>query len=194
MGLNLYMQTATWLVSRELTEAAGPWDTRLLGDDDNEYFCRVLKASDGVRFVPNARVYYRSFGYGSLVYIGLSNQKVEAQWLSMQSHLRYLQSMEDSERVRAACVRYLQTWLPCFYPQRPDIVRMAEQIARDLGGQLDVPRSSWKFAWLRAVLGPEVAKRLQTNLSGFKCSAVKSWDKALFRIENRSLTAGLNGF
>ena len=32
------MQTATWLVSRELTEAAGPWDTRLLGDDDGEYF------------------------------------------------------------------------------------------------------------------------------------------------------------
>ena len=38
MGQNLHMQTATWLVSRELTEAAGPWDTRLLGDDDGEYF------------------------------------------------------------------------------------------------------------------------------------------------------------
>ena len=35
---NLHMQTATWLVSRELTEAAGPWDTRLMGDDDGEYF------------------------------------------------------------------------------------------------------------------------------------------------------------
>ena len=42
MGQNVYMQTASWLVSRELTEAAGPWDTRLLGDDDGEYFCRVL--------------------------------------------------------------------------------------------------------------------------------------------------------
>ena len=29
MGQNCHMQTATWLVSRELTEAAGPWDTRL---------------------------------------------------------------------------------------------------------------------------------------------------------------------
>src|SRR5271165_6282500 len=26
MGENLHMQTATWLTSRELTEAAGPWD------------------------------------------------------------------------------------------------------------------------------------------------------------------------
>ena len=46
MGDNVYMQTASWLVSRELTEAAGPWDTRLLGDDDGEYFCRVLLASE----------------------------------------------------------------------------------------------------------------------------------------------------
>ena len=187
MGQNLYMQTATWLVSRELTETAGPWDTRLLGDDDNEYFCRILLACDGVRFVPGARVYYRSFGYGSLSYVGLSNEKIEAHWLSMQSHIRHLQSLEDSERVRAACVRYLQASLPRFYPQRPDIVRMAEQMARNLGGQLEVPRSSWKFAWIRAIFGPSVAKHVQTSLSGLKCSVVKSWDKALFRIENRRL-------
>ena len=42
MSQNLHMQTATWLTSRELAEAAGPWDTRLLSDDDGEYFCRVL--------------------------------------------------------------------------------------------------------------------------------------------------------
>jgi hypothetical protein len=191
MGDNLYMQTATWLVSRELTEAAGPWDTRLLGDDDNEYFCRILLASDSVRFVPDARVYYRSFGYGSLSYIGLSNEKIEAHWLSMQSHLGYLQSLEDSQRVRAACVRYLQTWLPCFYPQRPDIVGMAEQMARNFGGQLEVPRPSWKFAWIRAALGPEVAKRVQTTLYGLKCSVVKSWDKALFRIGTRGPASDL---
>jgi glycosyltransferase involved in cell wall biosynthesis len=192
MGQNLYMQTATWLVSRELTEAAGPWDTRLLGDDDNEYFCRVLLASDSVRFVRDARVYYRSFGYGSLSYVGLSNKRIEAHWLSMQLHVGYLRSLEDSERVRAACVRYLQTWLPFFYPQRPDIVRMAEQMARNLGGRLEVPRSSWKFAGIRAVLGPGVAKRVQTTLSGWKYSVEKSWDKALFRIENRRLVQDLS--
>jgi glycosyltransferase involved in cell wall biosynthesis len=60
MKHDVYMQTASWLVSRELAEAAGPWDTRLLGDDDGEYFRRVLLASDGVRFVPEAKIYYRS--------------------------------------------------------------------------------------------------------------------------------------
>ena len=99
---NLYMQTATWLVSRELTEKAGPWDTRLLSDDDQEYFCRVLLASDGVRFVPEAKVYYRVSGPGSLSYIGTSDRKREAHWRSLQLHVDYIRSLEDSERVRAA--------------------------------------------------------------------------------------------
>ena len=46
------MQNATWLVSRELAEAAGPWDEQLHYDQDGEYFDRVLLISEGVRFVP----------------------------------------------------------------------------------------------------------------------------------------------
>src|SRR5438046_183137 len=60
MGENLHMQTATWLTSRQLADAAGPWDTRMLSDDDGEYFSRVLLASNGVQFVPEAKVFYRS--------------------------------------------------------------------------------------------------------------------------------------
>ena len=44
MGQNLHMPPATWLVSRELAEAAGPWDIRLSFDDDGEYFCRAVVA------------------------------------------------------------------------------------------------------------------------------------------------------
>ncbi len=117
MTLGVFMQTAVWLVSRELAEAAGPWDTRLLGDDDGEYFCRVLLASDGVRFVPESKVYYRRSGVNSLSYIGLSSSKMEAQMCSMQLHIRYLRSLEDSQRVREACVTYLQNWLPVLLSQ-----------------------------------------------------------------------------
>ena len=47
---NVFIQTATWLVSRELTEGAGAWDTRLLGDDDGEYFARVIVTYNRIRF------------------------------------------------------------------------------------------------------------------------------------------------
>src|SRR2546422_2668132 len=99
MGQGVFKQTATWLVSRELTEGAGPWNTQLLGDDDGEYFCRVLLQSEGVRFVPDAKVFYRSAGASSLSYIGRSSAKIEAQFDSMRLHIRYVRSLEDSERV-----------------------------------------------------------------------------------------------
>jgi glycosyltransferase involved in cell wall biosynthesis len=187
LGQNVHMQTATWLVSRELTEAAGIWDASMLGDDDGEYFCRVLLASNQVRFVPNARVYYRASGSNSLSYIARSDRKLEAHWRSMQLHIRYLRSLEDSHRTRAACVRYLQNWLVFFYPERLDIVEQARQLARDLEGQLEVPRLSWKYSWINMMFGRALAKRAQLFLPQIKSSFVRFWDRTLFRIQNRPM-------
>jgi len=185
MGQNLHMQTATWIVSRELTEVAGPWDTSLLGDDDGEYFCRVLIASDGVRFVPEARVYHRASGTSSLSYIGRSNRKREAHWHSMQLHIGYLRSLEDSERVRAACVKYLQNWMGYFYPERLDIFRQAEEMSRNLGGQLTPPNLSWKYSWIKAIFGWRFARKAQLLLPNIRWFLVRVCEKGLFFLENR---------
>jgi glycosyltransferase involved in cell wall biosynthesis len=187
MGENLFMQTATWLVSRELTEAAGPWNTQLLSDDDGEYFCRILLASDGVRFVPEAKAYYRARGFRSLHYIGTSDSKVEALWHSMRLHIGYLRSLEESERVRVACLKYLQTLLIYFYPERPDIVEQANELASDLGGRLEVPRLSWKYSWIQAAFGWRPAKRVRLFLPGIRFCLAKYWDKLLFQAQNDAL-------
>ena len=171
------MQTDTWLVSRELTEAAGPWDTRLWRDNDGEYFCRVVLASDGIRFTPGAKSYYRRSGSNSVSYVGKSQKKLESLFLSMQLHIRYLRSLEDSERTRAACVKYLQTWLDNFYPERPDIVARLEQLAVSLGGKLEIPRLSWKYAWIQKLFGWTAAKRMRLALCGCKEDLLRFWDK-----------------
>ena len=192
MEENVYMQTATWLVTRELTEAAGPWDTRLLGDDDGEYFCRVLMASEGTHFVPESKVYYRS-APGSLSHIGFSNRKLEAQWISMKLHIQYVRSLEDSPRARAACVTYLQNWMTFFHPERMDIFKQAEELARSLGGQLLIPPLSWKYSWIDAAFGRHMARRAQAYLPRLRWSVVRSWDRALFLLENRGRAPACDG-
>jgi hypothetical protein len=185
LGQRLYMQTATWLVSRELTEAAGPWNTRMLGDDDGEYFCRVLLASDGTRFVPEARVFYRMSGFNRLSYIGRSERKMEAEFASMQLHIGYLRSLEDSERVRAACLTYLQDSLLSFYPERLDIVEHADQLAATLGGQLTPPTLTWKYAWIQRAFGWHLAKRATIVMPRSRWSVVQSWDRMLSRFDSQ---------
>ncbi|HEY6770504.1 MAG TPA: glycosyltransferase [Candidatus Sulfotelmatobacter sp.] len=196
LGQNLYMQTATWLVSRELTEAAGPWDTRLLSDDDGEYFCRVLLASEGVRFVPGAKVYYRGPGiaFGGLSHVGQSEKRIAAHWLSMRLHIKYLRSLEDSQRTRAACLQYLQNSLLYFYPERSAIVEQVHETARELGGVLDSPNLSWKYSWLKSIFGWHLAKVGQQTLLKFRWSVAKWWDKAISRMSDEaSFAAGSPG-
>lgn len=186
LGQNIFMQTGVWLVSRELTEAAGSWDTRLLADDDGEYFCRVLMASDGTRFVPDAKVFYRVSGPNRLSFVGQSDRKLEAHLLSIKLHIGYLRSLEDSERTRAACMEYLRTLLPYFHPERPDLVKEMEQQAAALGGKLETPRLSWKYAWIDKVFGRAVAKRTQLQYNQLKEALIARWDKTLFQFEKRN--------
>jgi hypothetical protein len=184
MGNNLHMQTATWLTSRELAEAAGPWDTRLLSDDDGEYFCRVLLASKGTRFVPEGRVFYRITQSSRLSHVGASDRKKDALLVSMKLHVQYLRSLEDSERVRNACLTYLQNWYDNFYPERPDVVAELQALAAQLQGRLEVPKLRWKYAWVRPLFGWGAAKWAQRALPQLKASLIRDWDKAMYRLEN----------
>jgi glycosyltransferase involved in cell wall biosynthesis len=183
---NHHMQTATWLVSRDITTAAGPWDTRLLGDDDGEYFSRIIKASHGIKFAAGSKVYYRISGGNRLSYIGRSSRKVEAQFLGMKLQISYLLSMSSDVRAKAACVNYLQTWLPHFYPEYPDIVTTAQKISSELGGHLTTPTLSWKYAWIRLLLGWNAAKRTQRLYNHRKSEVLRGLDRMLFRLEGNS--------
>jgi glycosyltransferase involved in cell wall biosynthesis len=183
MGQNIYMQTGSWLMSRELTEAVGPWDTRLTVDDDGEYFSRAIMASDGVQFVPEGKVYYRGPGFRSLSHIGESVTRRESQWLSMQLHVKYIRSLEDSERVRAACVRYLRESLIHFYPEQEEIVGQARELAKELGEDLGSPKLSWKYRWIDALFGFEAAKNTQLRGLDVKWWVKKNLDKAVFLME-----------
>ncbi len=173
------MQTDNWLISRALTEAAGPWDHRLFHDDDGECFCRLILASDGIQFVPDAKSYYRDTESQSVSHIGRSEKKMEAQLFAMKLQIGYLRAREDSHRIRAACLTYLQDWLPNFYPNRPDLVQQAHQLAATLGGGLSLPRASWKFAWIEKLFGLAAAKYTQSYYNQTKCSVLRAWDKMM---------------
>lgn len=185
MSENLHMQNATWLMSRELVEAAGPWDADLKYDQDGEYFARVISLSDGTRFVPGTGIYYRISGTGSISYIGASAEKRNSLFRSMKSHVQYLRSLEDTPRVREACLKYLQNWYGVFYPDREDLARELQEMAADLGGLLKQPKLRWKFAWMKYVIGLQAAKRAQMGFPHLKTSILRGIDRTIYRLESK---------
>ena len=185
MGENLHMQNATWLVSRELAEAAGPWDENLHYDQDGEYFCRVLMASERTRFVEGAKVFYRMSSSARISYIGASDKKRASLLRSMKLHVRYLRSLEESERVRKACLTYLQTWSRQFYPERPDMFAEIQALTAELGGRFEEPRLHRKYAWMKPVFGSKTARWAQRVLPETKSWVNREWDRAMFTLESR---------
>ena len=184
MGQNLYMQNATWLVSRELVEAAGPWDTRLSYDQDGEYFARVIACSTGTRFVPGTGVLYRASGPASVSHIGNSDSKKESLLLSIELQIQYLLTLENSERARRTCITYLQNWYENFYLGRNDLAAQAQAMAAELGGTLEEPRLRQKFAWLKPLFGWKIAQWAQRTLPCMKASLLRSIDKTMYTLEH----------
>ncbi len=154
------MPPAAWLAPRTLVVQAGPWDERLSLNDDGEYFCRVLLASRGVRFCPDALSYYRSNVSGSL-----SRRRSEAAWrsalLSQELCATHLLTHQDSSVTRRACADLFQRLAFAAYSDAPAIARAAEEHALRHGGSTLRPEGGRLFRLLSAILGWKRALRLQ---------------------------------
>lgn len=165
MQFNLWMSIESWLVSRELTQKAGPWDPALRRDNDGEYFCRVLRASAGTVFVACAKSYVRRGVAGSVSSDAeLSDAKLTSLYESLSRHVAILRSLEDSENSRMACLAFLQNWLHLFYPEKPLLVEKLKKLASELGGDLREPSLPWKYDIVRKLLGWRAAKQIRGQL------------------------------
>jgi len=181
---NLWMNPAAWLVSRELAVRAGPWDTRLARDQDGEYICRVVSRSDGVRFVADAKSYYRQANPNSLSR-ALSDSACRSLLLGTSLSIGHLRGREDSDRTRAAACQLLQARVRYFYPDRTDLLRQANELARELGGVLSPPRQSRRYRAVKALVGRAAADRIAAALSNLKRLARAQHERLLLTLSRR---------
>jgi glycosyltransferase involved in cell wall biosynthesis len=180
---NVYIVPECYLVSRVLTEMAGPWNENLSLDDDGEYFNRIVMSSEMIKFIAEARSFYRTGNLSSLSnLVKRSDEKLESQFSSICAQISSLLSLEDSLRTRSACIQYLQRNLIYFYPEKKDIIIRAQKLARELGGNLSVPKLKWKYSFFKNLFGWTMAKKMVFKLSTVKLLLRKNFDKLLYDI------------
>lgn len=154
------MQCALWLIPRPVLETAGLWDERLSLINDFEFFARVLVHTDGVRFTPGARLYYRS-GLDDSLSRQKSREAVESALLSLQLGTQHLLDREDSPRTRRAAANMLQDFIYEHYPHHPNLLSAARRRVRELGGSDLDPDGPPGFQALRRVTGWRIARRVE---------------------------------
>ncbi|MBD2140407.1 glycosyltransferase family 2 protein [Anabaena sp. FACHB-1250] len=154
------MHPAAWLVPRNISDSAGVWNENVSLNDDGEYFCRVILASQGVKFCTGTKSYYRSGIFGNLS--GSKSRKAwESAFLSAELCTNNLLSVENNDRTRYACACYWQRFVFMAYPQAQDLIQNAEKNVRSLGGCDLKPEGGIMFKVLREVLGWKIAMQLQ---------------------------------
>lgn len=154
------MHPAAWLVPRSIAEKAGLWDETLSLNDDGEYFCRVVLASQGIQFCWGAKTYYRS-GLTS----SLSGSKSYRAWKSAFHALELctsnLLAQEDTYRTRHACATAFQRFIYEVYPDSLDLLEKAEVKVKQFGGSTLKPTGGFFFQLLTQLAGWRRAKTIQ---------------------------------
>jgi len=102
----------------------------------------ILLASDEVRFVSDAKVYYRNLALIRKLHRKRQEKTHAAVALDEDAYEVFAVDGEQS-RVRVACLQYLRSSLDCFFLECNDIMEEAEQLAGDLGGQQVLPHLGW---------------------------------------------------
>lgn len=181
---NAWMNPAAWLVSRRLTDAAGPWDERLSrsGDDDGEYICRVVLASEQVAFVPAAKCYYR-VGHAGTLSQRCADTAYEGLLLATALSINHLLSAADNQDTRAACIRLLENRLWHFYPEKSDLAAELQRLAVGLGANRLQLRETWKYLLAARLCGPAGAKKLREIVTRTRLVASRNVDKLLYVID-----------
>ena len=157
---NAMMHSGSWLVHRAVLEAAGPWNERLTVNDDGEFFDRVVLASRGVRYVPEAEVYYRSGRIGTLSR-AVSRSAAESAWTALSSGAERLLAACPGEAAREACAIQYQLLAFWSFPRHRDLAARAAARAAELGmTSLDLPGGAALRA-LQRVVGWKIARTLQ---------------------------------
>jgi len=178
---NVWMNPTSWLVSRKLTEMAGPWDERLSIDDDGEYICRVVSKCDGVHFSPESKCYYRVGNLGSLSQT--ASKSLGPLLLSLSLSIKHLLALEDSPRTREACVNYLKFWYPLFYKGNSGLQKNICDLAIALGGNLATPEWGWKYSLIDKAFGWNFTKKVVYEYRKSKLLLVKNFDRFLYEIK-----------
>ena len=187
----VWMNPAVWLVSRQLTETAGPWDERLSlsGDDDGEYVCRLVCAADRVRFVPAAASYYRESHPGSLS--GRRDPRaLDSFLLSTRLCINHLLSLENGEDARTACVRLIENRLQYFY-LRPHLLAELTALATTLGVTRLSTAGFGKYGVIGQAFGWQYAAEVKHAVSVTRLATTRSLDRLLYTMAPASRRAQL---
>ncbi|HWZ16318.1 MAG TPA: glycosyltransferase [Mucilaginibacter sp.] len=157
-----------WLTPRELIDKAGLWNEDLRLDDDGEFFCRVVLASEGIKFSEKGLNYYRKFTDTQSLSAQKTRKGIESTILSTDLKLAHLKEKTADTLVDRIFARHYWWTGVVAYPQFKDLSAYCIQKAKQLG-----------YRGEKYVGGP--AGHILAGLFGWKVVRLMAWYRQIFK-------------
>ena len=169
--LNLYgekgragmVQPNAYLISRELADAAGPWDISISPspDEDGEYFCRVLLKAEGISYTGGTNYYRRRLNEKASLSHQKSVRHVEGGLRSLKLKAGHLMRIEDSVKVRKVMAQAYADFIYVYFRDYPQLVAAAETEIVNLGITRIPPVGGKYFKAVSKIIGVKTTLRLR---------------------------------
>jgi len=160
-----------WLTPRQVIEKAGPWNENLTIDDDGEFFCRVILASDGIKFSDAGTNYYRKFTHQQSLSAQKSKQGLESAVLAIDLKFGYLKAKTNDPAVDRVFARSYWWSGVTAYPQFKNLSNYCINKAKELGYDGEKYVGGPGGHLLATILGWKIARRF----ANWQQSLKKTW-------------------
>ncbi|MBC7400086.1 MAG: glycosyltransferase family 2 protein [Mucilaginibacter sp.] len=155
------IQPNAWLTPRQLIDKAGPWNETLSVDDDGEFFCRIVLASQGVKFSKNGLNYYRKFNHQQSLSAKKNKKNMDSAVTAIDLKYKYLKAVTTDPIVNTIFARHYWWTGVLAYPQFKQLSANCIKKARQYGysgekyvggtsGHVIAKILGWKIARLMA--------------------------------------------
>ncbi|HTI60957.1 glycosyltransferase family 2 protein [Mucilaginibacter sp.] len=154
------VQPNAWLVPKAIADKAGKWNEDLSLDDDGEYFCRVILASEGIVVARETFNYYRK-NPGHTLSGKRDLKALQSLYLSICLKQQHLQPFRD-ELTDKTMARAFASLLVLTYPQHKTLSAEIFKKIEELGGFGYLPvLGGGGVEFLKKTFGWKTARNIQ---------------------------------
>ena len=168
------LQCGIMLLPRNLIEKVGLWDERLILFNDTEFFTRIILGSNGIKFVPNAKLFYRS---GNLTSVSLqkSIRHYTSTLLATDLISGLLLSIENSYRVRKLIGNLYKDQYCDMYPRYPQLLKLYKLRVIQFPEATYTISGGKIFLTIKYIFGWKIAKYIKELIYNFGYRPLKKF-------------------
>jgi glycosyltransferase involved in cell wall biosynthesis len=126
-----------WLCPKAIIEKAGKWNEELSADDDGEFFCRVILASNEIIYSDKSLCYYRKYVQKKSLSTANNYDANKSLLKSNDLKAEHLLEKTTDAKTKLALSRLYWTLVVSFYTKYKDLAEEAEAKAMQLAPEYE---------------------------------------------------------